>query len=304
MKDALQRRLRHTKPQPVGNRIELSERDFSIFAAINRHGPLPAPYLFALTKHLCKNETATQHRLTKLYNGTLTSPPLLSRPSQQFASFKARYQPLVYDLTPAAEKLLAGRGTVIAKRGDPFVHRLMTACVTASIELGCKQRGLRYIPQAEILARNSSKLPLPLRHGALIPDGLFGIEYPIGFLFFAVELDRGTESIHRSNASQTGFGGKLESYLEVFESRSFKTHWGIPNLMVLTVTTSASRIGNIAACLRARTDEKQAQRFLFRTKPEFGPNWSVPAVMDDLLSEPWIRAGQPFDLGRGLASTF
>jgi hypothetical protein len=299
MKDTLQRRLRHTKPQPTGERIELSERDFLIFEKINQHGPLPTHYLFAFTKHLCKNETAAQHRLTKLYNGTKQSPSLLSRPAQQFASFAARYQPLVYDLTPAAEKLLAGRGIAVAKRTDPFVHRLMTACVTASIALGCQARGLRYIPQAEILARHSSTLALPLRGGLLVPDALFGIHYPTGYLFFAVEVDRGTESIQRGAFGQTSVGQKLQHYLEIMDARAFKTHWGVPNLLVMTVTSSGARLTRMLDCVRTIAGEQRAQRFLFQAKEEFGANWSVPAVMDELLSSTWCRACAPFDLASG-----
>lgn len=172
----------------------------------------------------------------------------------------------------------------------------MSACVGASIELGCRKRKLRYIPQAEILKRNSATLELPLAYGKLVPDGLFGIEYPAGFLFFAVEIDRKTESIERSSPGQSAFGTKLKNYLEAFETRAFKSYWAIPNLMVLTVTTNVAHLANMVAYLQKFADEKQAQRFIFRAKQEFGAKWSVPPVMDDLLSEKWIRAGQPFDL--------
>jgi len=49
---------------------------------------------------------------------------------------------------------------------------------------------------------------------------------------------------------------------------------------------------NILDYLRklAEYDTKTAERFLFKAKPDFGSNWRVPAVMSDLLCEPWSRA--------------
>jgi hypothetical protein len=95
--------------------------------------------------------------------------------------------------------------------------------------------------------------------------------------------------IERSRSDQTAFGRKLENYLGVFNARTFKSHWGVPNLMVLTVTTNATHQANMIAHLKSLADGNQAQRFAFKSKPEFGANWSVPPVMHDLLAEPWIR---------------
>lgn len=67
--DALNRRLRFAKPNPVVARLQLTERDFLLFAAINRHGPLPSHYLFELTRHQARSFKHLQYRLTELYNG-------------------------------------------------------------------------------------------------------------------------------------------------------------------------------------------------------------------------------------------
>jgi hypothetical protein len=248
--DNLKRRLRSSKPQPNDNRIELSERDFRIFEALHRHGPLPTHYLYELTKDLGRNFAAHQHRLTKLYNGTKDGTTFLTRPAQQFASYEARYQPLIYDLTPMAKHVLAERG-----RLSPL----------------------------SILAGNKS----------LIPDDLFGIEYPgKSYRFFAVEIDRNTESIERTKLDQNAFGTKLRGYLEIAGNKTYRSHWGIPNLLVLTVTTNVTHMHNILGYLKKLTehDPKAAERFLFKAKPEFGSNWRVPEVMTDILTEPWLRA--------------
>ena len=75
-----------------------------------------------------------------------------------------------------------------------------------------------------------------------MPDGLFGIEYGSGgtkaYRFFALEADRGTMPVVRSGAGQTSYLAKLASYQKIIGSRTFKTHLGLPNLLVLTLTTS------------------------------------------------------------------
>src|SRR3546814_19257908 len=70
-------------------------------------------------------------------------------------------------------------------------------------------------------------------------DLLFGIEYlGAGFRFFAVEIDRNTESIERKNLKQNAFGVKITAYLDVLRRQSYRSHWGIPKLPILTVTTN------------------------------------------------------------------
>jgi hypothetical protein len=292
--DALKRRLRYEKPQPLEKSIALGPRDYAVFQAIHRHGPLPTHYLFEFTRHLNGNFTAFQHRLTKLYNGTQTAAPLLVRPPQQFASFKARYQPLVYDLSPLAVQLLSERGKLerTPDRIDHFLHRFMGACVGASIELACREQGLTYISYEEILAHGKIEKANPLAVGltdgkCLIPDGLFGIKYRDGsYRFFAIEIDRNTESIERKRLDQSGFGRKLHGYIDIITNRGYKAQWGVPSLMVLTVTTNHTHLQNMLDYLGGIPTSK-AEHFLFRARPEFGANWEVPPLMNDLITEPW-----------------
>jgi hypothetical protein len=297
--DTLKRRLRSSKPQPTDNRIELSERDLRIFEALYRHGPLPTHYLHEFAKDLGKNFAAHQHRLTKLYNGTKDGRTFLSRPPQQFASYEARYQPLIYDLTPKSKQVLAERGRLsrfMPDRTDPFVHRFMGACISASIDISSQSRHLRYISKDAIFKKiGLEPNPLSILAGnkSLIPDDLFGLEYPgKSYRFFAVEIDRNTESIERTRLDQNAFGTKLRGYLDIAGNKTYRSHWGIPNLLVLTVTTNVAHMHNILGYLKKLTehDAKAAERFLFKAKPEFGSNWRVPEVMSDILTAPWLRA--------------
>ncbi|MDB5441517.1 MAG: hypothetical protein JWM33_3944, partial [Caulobacteraceae bacterium] len=302
--DALNRRLRFAPPHPAVKRVVLTEADYLIFEAINRHGPLPTHYLYEFTKHLRRNLPNLKWRLTQFYNGD-RSGRFLTRPQQQFAGFEARYQHLVYDLAPGALYALAERGTLVrssSKRTDPFLHQLMGACVAASIELSAKAMGLRYIPRDEILTNpkcpDATKLaPNPIaiplsglgEQKSLVPDDLFGIEYPsTGFRFFVVEIDRNTECIESRRIDQNSFGRKIAGYLDILRTQSFRSYWGIPNLHVLTITTNATHAANILTSIRRQAEANCANRFAVSYVPSFGSNWRVPrAVLIHLLEEPW-----------------
>ncbi len=297
--DTLQRRLRTAPPDPVVRRLALTEADHLLFEAIDRNGPLPSNYLYEFTRHLRRDRTHLQNRLTEFYNGDARGP-YLTRPPQQFSGYEARYQHLVYDLAPRARFALAERGNQASRvpRTDPFVHRLMTACVMASIELTAPTFDLRYISFGEILARpecesarrapNPLAVPLP-SGGTLIPDGLFGFHYPgAGFRFFAVEIDRNTESLERTNLAQSSLGRKIAGYLALLADRTYRRWWGLPNLHILTVTTSETHARNILALIERQSAPAYQERFAAATEARFGANWRVPRdTLSQLVTKPW-----------------
>ncbi len=293
MQDTLNRRLRFASPQPSNERIILNESDVTVFETIHRHGPLPSNYLFAFTER--ENFNHFQHRLTKLYNGGAQAS-FLVRPPQQFASFHARYSPIVYDLNEQSKALIALSPFI--NRADPFVHRLMGACVGASIELACRKKGLRYISRHEVLSKKGRPMELPLSQFApqktLVPDDLFGINYGGAYRRFAVEIDRNTESIERRKIDQNTFGKKLACYLDAMRRQTYKDIWGIPGMMVLIITTNEAHMQNMMAYLTT-LDLKLAERFLFKTLSTFGANWRVPPILTDIL-DPWHSVVGTFDI--------
>ena len=133
-------------------------------------------------------------------------------------------------------------------------------------------------------------MPVP-SGGYLVPDGLFGIEYTHegtkAYRFFALEADRGTMPVARSNPNQTSFFGKVEAYREIIAGQIHKAHWGIPNLLVLTVTTSEARMTDIMGKFEGQTAGDAS--FLFKSMG--GSGLTTPAP--HLLSEPWQRAVLP-----------
>ncbi|MBL6938320.1 MAG: replication-relaxation family protein [Alphaproteobacteria bacterium] len=294
--DSLLRRLRSASPQPVGQRLSLGPADLRMFGAINRHGPLPSTYLHRFSGH--KDRSAFANRLTKLYNGTAFCAPLLSRPPQQFQSFAARYQHLIYDLTPMSRALLRDQGVQPVDRTDPFLHRFMGACVGASIEFATGELGHRYIARTEVLAKHGATLATRVGVKTLIPDDLFGLQYAKqGYRFFAVEVDRNTESIERKPGGYNTFARKLDGYLALMMGQGFKECWGIPNLLVLTVTTNKTHLAHLIEHVRGNAG-RYADHFLFKANPDFGVNWRIPEIMTDLLREPWARGTGSFDIAQ------
>lgn len=291
--DTLNRRSRFAPPQPRGERIVLAEGDLRLFEALHYHGPLPSHYLYEFGTR--KDKSRHLKRLTKLYNGAGGTPPFLIRPPQQFASCQARYQPMIYDLAPAGKAGLAEAGRFsrfVLKRGDPFVHRFMAACVSASLQLAVTRAGARFIRRDEIFGhakcpestkRLSNPLAIPIGSGVLIPDDLFAVKYPKpSYRFFAVEIDRDTEAIERSRLDRSAFGLKIKNYIEVMRHRVYQQHWGIPDLTVLTVTTNPIHLNNMIGYLRSLDEPEFGKRFLFSARSEFGVNWHIPPLMTGL----------------------
>ncbi len=307
--DSLNRRLRFAPPQPLDQNIVLGERDLLLFEALDRHGPLPSTILFEFTKPNFDNFNRHQKRLTHLYNGSKNDAPFLARPRQQFNSFYARSNHLIYDLDRSGRRMLAEQGRLsrfAPRRSDPFLHQFMGACVSASIELACRKKRIRFIHKAEIFthekcpgATRDAHNPLAFAEKGAVPDNLFGLEYPHGgFRFFAVEIDRNTESIERRSINQNSFGKKILQYIDIFRDWTFRERWGLPNLMLLTVTTNANHLANLLDFLK-KQHSRYAERFLFKALSEFGTNWQVPREpLTDLLTEPWMRPGDAFDISK------
>jgi len=93
--------------------------------------------------------------------------------------------------------------------------------------------------------------------------------------------------VTRSNPNKTSYMGKIAAYREIMAHQVPKTHWGLPNLLVLTVTTSGARVQEIMARLQDRPGENAALIF----KSLGTPDLSTP--VSQLLFEPWQRAGFP-----------
>lgn len=280
---------------------------------IHRHGPLSSSYLHTFSKGTHRSEKRALDRLTDLYHEAETphGGPYLDRPWQQFKTFDARYQDLVYDLASAAETALKEHGLwsdYAAAPSGPWLHRYMVSSITASIELATlDDASLAYIPQAEILARAKTALryPVPLTDSQtgrretrdLIPDALFGLEYRQRtgrmYRFFVVEADRGTEPSKASRFNRKSHLRNLLQYREYIGNGLYKRHLNLSApLLVLNVSTSEQTQARMITLVNELSDQGISYQ-LFQTCEQFGRVFTPPKPMPQLLRGEWVRAARP-----------
>lgn len=310
--DALGRRSRE-KAHSSGKRVSPQKRDLLWFQKLHEHGPLSSSYLHAFSQHLARSEKRARDRLTDLFNEKETphGGAYLERPWQQFQTFDARYQELVYELAPAAEAALSDHGLWHehdVSAGGPWKHRAMVAAITASIELATlNDPALNFIPQHAILARAKATLrcSVPVTDpktgkelkSDLIPDALFGIEYVEGntksYRFFVVEADRGTEPTRSSSISRKSHLRHLPQYHRYIAGGLYKEHLKLTApLLVLNVLNSEVTMRGMMALARELYPRGNSVQ-LFRCAPEFGRYFKPSALLPDLLRGAWMRAEQP-----------
>jgi hypothetical protein len=298
--------------------VQLVPRDLDIFELLQR-------YRYASTDHIHAfvggQKNRLQERLARLYREPNC---YINRPAQQHRYFNANYRPLIYELDRNGERELRQHGRLDddaaitwlnrGREGRPdFAHSVMICEALASIELGIRENpSLRFITWREIKARipdpiRRSKLlhclPVSICHNmkgqlhhsdkALMPDALFGIEYDGRARLFALECDRDNEPLERSNLNQTSYLRKLLQYRQVFKDRTYSTHWNLPNLLVLNLTTSDLHMRKIMALAAELFEGGSSNFLLFKTIPSLGDFAPPEKPTGRLLTEPWLRPGRP-----------
>lgn len=294
----------------VGKRIEITERDLELLKLLARYRYLRSNFLHAFLGGA--SEKRFKERLGHLYHDAR----LINRPGQQWQFANCRYMPAVYELDEAGARVLrdCGQDFVPARVARPsrqFAHTLMVSEALASIELGARaSRGLRFISAHEVLSkapertgktRHPFELPVSIScAGAggkaqraefrLVPDAVFGLEYPgKTYRFFALEADRNTMPCTRSDLRQSSFIKKLLAYRAVAAQQLHRTFLGVPNLLVLVVTTDETHMQNL---MTAVTDQiGGSTMFLFKATPQVGNVLRAPTPSPQLLREPWQRVG-------------
>jgi hypothetical protein len=294
----------------VGKRIELSPRDLELLKLLGRYRYLRSNFLYAFLGGA--SEKRFKERLGHLYH----DGGYINRPSQQWEFANCRYMPAVYELDRAGERILREYGSdspssflSAGRCGKPsrqFTHTLMVSEILASIELAVRAvPHLRFISPQEVIARAPDQarkagnpLEMAVSGGKLIPDGLFGIEYGSkAYRFFALEADRNTMPSTRSDLRQSSFLRKLVAYRTLAAEKLHKSHWGIPNLLVLTVTTSDAHMRTLMSGLEGLTVSSTI--FLFKAMPALGNVLHAACPCSTLLTEPWERVGNdPISLVR------
>jgi len=304
-------RRRRDRRQSTDKRISALERDLLWFQKLQEHGPLSSSYLHAFSKHLRRSEKRARDRLTDLFHEDQTphKGAYLNRPIQQFQSFDARYQDLVFDLAPPAITVLKEAG-LVSKHGasgaGPWQHKFMVSCITASIELATLDRdNINYISQSAILERADTQLRYPVTFENpktkkpvtkdLIPDAIFGLEYiknnKKSYRFFILEADRATEPTCTSNFNRKSHLRTIQQYRQYVGQGLYKEHLKLKSgLLVLHVTIKQATMNRMLD-LTEKLSGNGNTYLLFQTSKQFGPMFKTPPPMPELLTGPWKRAG-------------
>ena len=314
--DSIGRRSR-LRATSTGKRVSPTARDILWFSKLAEHGPLPTSFLLAFSRDSHASVKCARERLTDLFHETDTADggSYLIRPSQQFRTIDSRYNQLVYDLAPAGWRALERSGMngvrPIAPSG-PWLHRFMTSCITASVEIATLGReDIAFITQSEILARTKADLRYPvtitdpstgwLVPKDLIPDAVFGLRYYTGcgdrFRFFTVEADRATEPTTSSNWNRKSFERSLLQYEAYIAGGAYRDHLNLTApLLVLNILSDAKRMERMVEFVTSRYPAGNAF-MLFQTWEDFGPVFRPPEPNMDLLAGAWSRGGMtPFCL--------
>jgi hypothetical protein len=320
--EATNRRSRRHRT-PRGKLARITPRHLQILAFLQRYRFLDAKHIYAL---LGSSNTNVRSALSDLFH----EHGLVNRLPQRGFLRDPLYDPEVYELSNEGLTLLAERAEPVepvepatwlkqTRYGAKTLaaHNLAICHVVASIEAAATSSGLRFITCTEVLARapratqearQPFAVPVSISHqfpggevrrcdSPVLPDAIFGLQYPDdSFRCFALEIDRGTMPLTRSNLDETSYLRKLLQYREVISRGAYKAHFGMTAtpMLLLTVTTNARHLESIKALLHELAGEAQWKRaFLFKACPSLGSFERAPQPAPSLLTEPWDRVGNP-----------
>ena len=204
--------------------IQLAGRDYDIIRLIHRHRFLRSHQIAAL---LGGSEQQIVRRLQLLFHHGY-----LERPRAQIQYYeRSGSQPLAYGLGNKGGALLR-RELGITVNSDAWSeknhavgrvyleHALLVSEVMVSLELACRQRGVRllYEDQLELpVEKHPFRWWVKIADGiklGVIPDRMFALEYPdqcgqVQRAYYFLEADRGTMPVVRKGLTQTSFFRKL-----------------------------------------------------------------------------------------------
>ena len=298
--------------------IALNARDIDYLLSLFTYGTLSSDMLRALVAP-DHSQRVTADRLFLLKN-----PPneFIVQPEAQERARTAHCANLVFEISEQGAHALvdAGRITyddyVLWRRAQVnfkpqhFDHDRTAGYVLASLALGARETGIRFIPWLEVLSRprcptlareadNPLAIPYELngeRH-TLIPDALFGLQYAQGACFFALEIDMGTEQHKESDRKSVTLRQKFRAYRAVMRDRVFTSRFGLPALHVLMVTPGVVRMRNMmetAARIFDGDPGALGASVLFKAVPQLARGSSeTPPVTGHMLTIPWHRSEYP-----------
>ena len=103
----------------------------------------------------------------------------------------------------------------------------------------------------------------------------------------ALEADRNTQPVTRSDLQQTSYLRKILAYRSI--QGIHNSQLDLPNLFVLTVTTNEPHMTSIMSLVRELAHEGKSKLFLFKTMSSVGDFEKAPEPTAHLLTDAWQR---------------
>ena len=322
--DALGRRKRHIRT-PTKRELIIGPRDIEIFRLLQRYRYLRASQIRALLPDNLRgrSEKRLRERLGALYHERY-----LARPPQQMATCNFHYAESIYALDEQGEKYLSTHGldgpfshlAAKARAGAhrQFVHSMMVVDTLVSIELAVRtEPGLRFLNWQDVLAKmpaatrsrpNPFQLPrvgvsytLPgtnktLRGDiALIPDGVFAIKYPTGFVLYLLEAEH-KDCASRTTLNANSFLRKALGYLELRRQERFERLFGLGAVMVLTIVPTEARLVGLLKIVDKIAGQQGGAMFGFAISPAFPHIHSQNSFDLNQRGMQWKRVGRALSI--------
>lgn len=296
-----------------GKHLVLTERDLEIFRLLERYRYLNSEFLHAFVGG--RSEKRFKERL-----GDLFHEGYIDRPQRQWEFAESRHSAVIYEAGEGSRVILQSRQEdmplpLTFLKGHAhrqFHHSVMISQIMAALELSTRTRqGLTLLGWGDILA----KAPISARRGkcpfaipcvlpnptlghdrktasSIVPDAVFGFRYndacTLKYRFFALEVDRATMPVTRSSFRASSYHRKLLAYDQALKRGLYKSLWGIPNLLILTISTDAAHLQNLLGPAQRLGDFRTA--FLFKAIGE--SQAAGPSLVTNLVTLPWVSAGR------------
>ena len=267
----------------------LTPRDLTLLAHVARHRFLSSAQLCALDGGSPQNVLRS---LRLLFDHGYLDRPL----AQRVGLAEEGPRPFVYGLGKKGALALREHGHLVStsvdwtdknkRAGAVFIeHTLAVADFLTRLELACRTRGdVALMREDEVLAlapEETRAAREPLRWSvnktvmgrrevfSVVPDGLFGLRFADDTAaYFALEVDRGTIPITRTDANGTpawrkSIAYKLATYWEAWKAGQHGKQFGLKQMRVAFVTSSRERVEHMLDVVGEITEGKGTGLFVF-----------------------------------------
>jgi hypothetical protein len=282
--------------------FRLTDDDVEIVRVVARHRLIRSTHIAALVG---RSLDRTNDRLLRLYHAGYVDRPRAQL--DYYPSFGSA--PMIYALADRGIRLLKEWDGVLFRNaewsrknreaGRPFIeHQVAIVDFQVGLRRAIDERDdIRLLHATDMLtdvrhpaARHPFAMPAKVsRRGVIcefsvIPDLVFGLRLPNGpRRNYAVEIDRGTMPVRRSDFSQTSIERKLLGYLAAQAAHAHERALGWKNFRVLIVTTDRTRLQTIIDAARQVQVPRSsgAALFLFSTFDHLAPTSLLTSAWTD-----------------------